>query len=109
MRAESSVLQSLEGYQVEQLVFLFADRAPITLRRDLSGWRRWISFCSASGISAGLPECRHIVDWFFMESPETSQEARKFNKFMENIGLVNVFQCFFIEIHGKHWPGQCFP
>ena len=63
VRAESSVLQSLEGYQAEQLVFLFADRAPSTLRRHLSGWRRWILFCSASGISAGLPECRHIVDY----------------------------------------------
>ena len=31
----------------------------------------------------------------------------KFNEFMENIGLANVFHCFFMEIHGKHWPGQC--
>ena len=31
VRAESSVLQSLEGYQAEQLVFSFADRAPSAL------------------------------------------------------------------------------
>ena len=47
--------------------------------------------------------------WFSKESPVTSQESMKFNEFMENIGLANVFHCFFMEIHGKHWPGQCFP
>ena len=47
--------------------------------------------------------------WFSRESPGTGQESMKFNEFMENIGLANVFHCFFMEIHGKHWPGQCFP
>ena len=47
--------------------------------------------------------------WFSRESPGTSQESMKFNEFLENIGLANVFHCFFMEIHGKHWPGQCFP
>ena len=37
------------------------------------------------------------------------QESIRFNEFMENIGLVNVFHGFFMEIHGKHGPGQCFP
>ena len=45
----------------------------------------------------------------FQRISETSQESRKFYEFMENIGLANVFHCFFMEIHGKHWPGQCFP
>ena len=27
----------------------------------------------------------------------------------ENIGLANIFHCFFMENHGKHWLGQCFP
>ena len=38
--------------------------------------------------------------------PGDSVENRKF---MKHIGLANVFHCFFVEIHGKHWPGECFP
>ena len=62
--------------------------------------------------------------WFSKESPGTSRESMKFNEFMENIGLANVFHEFldfpgFLadprrfsgkpQIHGKHWPGQCLP
>ena len=46
---------------------------------------------------------------FSKESPGTSQESRKNHEFMENIGPANVFHCFCMGIHGKHWPGQCFP
>ena len=33
--------------------------------------------------------------WFSKQSPGTSQESMKFIEFMENIGLANVFHCFF--------------
>ena len=63
MRDDSSVLQSLDGLTPERLVFLFKDRAPSTLKKHLSGWRRWLIFCRASGIQAGRPECREILDF----------------------------------------------
>ena len=44
--------------------------------------------------------------WFFRESPGTSQESMKFNEFMENIGLANVFHCFF---HGNSWKTLAWP
>ena len=61
---------------------------------------------------------------FSKESPGTSHESRKNQKFMENIGQANVFHEFVVfqriswdqpgiqekpKVHGKHWPGQCFP
>ena len=58
---------------------------------------------------ANVFHCFSMNSYVSRESPGTSQESMKFNEFMENIGLANVFHCFFMEIHGKHWPGQCFP
>ena len=63
VRDDSSVLQSLDGLTPERLAFLFKDRAPSTLKKHLSGWRRWLIFCRASGIQAGRPECREILDF----------------------------------------------
>ena len=34
--------------------------------------------------------------WFSKDSPETSQGSIQFNKFMENIGLANVFHEFVV-------------
>ena len=47
--------------------------------------------------------------WFFIHSWLIPGDSLKNHKFMENIGQANVFHCFFTGIHGKHWPGQCFP
>ena len=63
VRGDSSVLQSLDGLTPERLAFLFKDRAPGTLKKHLSGWRRWLIFCRASGVQAGRPECREILDF----------------------------------------------
>jgi len=41
----SLVLSAWEGVEVEDIAFLFGDRAPGTLRKHLSGWRRWASYC----------------------------------------------------------------
>ena len=45
----------------------------------------------------------------FIDSWLVPGDSLKNHKFMENIGQANVFHCFFTGIHGKHWPGQCFP
>ena len=47
--------------------------------------------------------------WFFRDSWLIPGDSLENHKFMENIGQANVFHCFFTGIHGKHWPGQCFP
>ena len=47
--------------------------------------------------------------WFFLDSWLIPGDCLEKHKFMENIGQANVFHCFFTGIHGKHWPGQCFP
>ena len=47
----------------------------------------------------------------FLLFPGFLADPRRFSgklKFMENIGQANVFHDFLMEIHGKHWPGQCF-
>ena len=46
---------------------------------------------------------------FFLDLGRFLGDSVENRKFMENIGLANVFHCFFTGIHGKHWPGQCFP
>ena len=47
--------------------------------------------------------------WFFLDSWLIPGDCLEKHKFMKNIGQANVFHCFFTGIHGKHWPGQCFP
>ena len=63
VRDDSSVPQSLDGLTPDRMVFLFKDRAPRTLKKHLNGWRRWLLFCRASGIQAGRPECRAVLDF----------------------------------------------
>ena len=47
--------------------------------------------------------------WIFLDSWLIPGDSLENHKFMENIGQANVFHGFFTGIHGKHWPGQCFP
>ena len=47
--------------------------------------------------------------WFSLDSWLIPGDSLENHKFMENIGQANVFHDFLMEIHGKHWPGQCFP
>ena len=47
--------------------------------------------------------------WIFLDSWLIPGDSLENHKFMENISLANVCHDFFTEIHGKHWPGQCFP
>ena len=63
VRDDSSVMQSLDGLTPDRMVFLFKDCAPSTLKQHLSDWRRWLLFCRASGIQAGRPECRAVLDF----------------------------------------------
>ena len=63
VRGDSVVLKSMVGFSTEQLAFLFKDRAPSTLRKHLSGWRRWLQFCRASGVQPGCPACAGVVDF----------------------------------------------
>ena len=47
--------------------------------------------------------------WFFLDSWLIPGDSLETHKFMKNIGEANAFHGFFTGIHGKHWPGQCFP
>ena len=72
---ESSVLLELQGYSSEQLLFLFTDRAPTTLKRHLSGWRRWAEYCFGCNVAMGAPACTSVLD--FLEAlAEGSQSNR---------------------------------
>ena len=53
---------------VDDIAPLFCDRAPSpsTLRRHISGWKRWISFCAMVEWSAACPSLTQLVD--FMKS-----------------------------------------
>ena len=76
LQSESSVLSAMPGYSADQLLFLFLDRAPSTLKRHLSGWRRWAEFCRCSNIAMGEPACPHVLG--FLEAlAEGSRSNRK--------------------------------
>ena len=60
---ESSVLLELQGYSSEQLLFLFTDRAPTTLKRHLSGWRRWAEYCFGCNVAMGAPACTSVLNF----------------------------------------------
>ena len=59
----SLVLSALEGVEVEDIAFLFGDRAPGTLRKHLSGWRRWASYCQGCAVDAGSPTAKELLDF----------------------------------------------
>ena len=42
---------------------LFLDRAPATLRRHLSGWRAWLSFCASAAWPACRPSLSQMLDF----------------------------------------------
>ena len=42
---------------------LFEDRAASTLRKHLSGWRRWMEFCFPLGWSVGAPSLAQVLDF----------------------------------------------
>ena len=79
VRDDSSVLQSLEGFDANGLAFLFKDRAPSTLKKHLSGWRRWLIFCRASGVQAGRPSCPDVLDFLeaLAEGASSDRGARR--------------------------------
>ena len=60
---ESSVLLELQGYSSEQLLFLFTDRAPTTLKRHLSGWRRCAEYCFGCNVAMGAPACTSALNF----------------------------------------------
>ena len=62
MERESRVLLELQGYSSEQLLFLFTDRAPTTLKRHPSGWRRWAEYCFGCNVAMGAPACTRVLD-----------------------------------------------
>ena len=63
-KAVTHVSDSLQaGISDEQLLPLFLDRAPTTLRKHLSGWRVWCSFCALSKICAGAPSLPQLLDF----------------------------------------------
>ena len=49
--------------RLRMLAFLVMDRVPSTLKRHPSGCRRWLVFCSSSGIVAGCPGCNALADF----------------------------------------------
>ena len=64
LEQDSFVLQELKSYSPEQLLFLSTDRAPTTLKRHLSGWRRWAEFFRrCCDIPLGAPGCKSLLDF----------------------------------------------
>ena len=60
----SSVLVAMGTcVSVNDIAPLFCDRAPSTLRRHISGWKRWLQFCSALEWSAASPSLTQVVDF----------------------------------------------
>ena len=45
------------------LLRLFVKSAPNTLRRHLSGWRVWASFCATLQWHAGAPSLQQVLDF----------------------------------------------
>ena len=48
---------------VSDIAPLFCDRAPSTLRRHISGWKRWLQFCGALDWNAASPSLTQVVDF----------------------------------------------
>ena len=63
----------------EQLLPLFLDRAPTTLKKHLSGWRVWCSFCALSNICAGAPSLPQLLD-FLQSLTDSSLSDRGCNR-----------------------------
>ena len=47
----------------DDLLRLFSDRAPSTLKRHLSGCRAWVSFCACLGWRTGPPKVSQLLDF----------------------------------------------
>ena len=60
----SAVFLGMDGrVREDDLLRLFLDRAPSTLKRHLSGWRAWASFCTCMDWQAGAPKLAQLMDF----------------------------------------------
>ena len=61
---DSAVFLGMDGcVRDDDLLRLFLDRAPSTLKRHLSGWRAWASFCMCVNWQAGAPKLAQLLDF----------------------------------------------
>lgn len=99
----SLVLSALEGVEVEDIAFLFGDRAPGTLRKHLSGWRRWASYCQGCAVDAGSPTAKELLD-FLLALAEGARSDRGSQRVGAARGVVHAmkFMAFKLELHKFH-------
>lgn len=99
----SPVLSTLEGVAAEDLVFLFGDRAPGTLKKHLSGWRRWASYCQGCAVDAGLPTARDLLD-FLLALAEGARSDRGSQRVGAASGVVHAmkFMAYKLELREFH-------
>ena len=63
VRRDSKLFIDLGPCHTARLLPLFLDRAPATLRRHLSGWRAWLSFCASATWPACRPSLSQMLDF----------------------------------------------
>ena len=99
----SLVLSALEGVEVEDIAFLFGDRAPGTLRKHLSGWRRWASYCQGCAVDAGSPTAKELLD-FLLALAEGARSDRGSQRVGAARSVVHAikFMAFKLELHKFH-------
>ena len=99
----SLVLSALEGVEVEDIAFLFGDRAPGTLRKHLSGWRRWASYCQGCAVDAGSPTAKELLD-FLLALAEGARSDRGSQRVGAARGVVHAmkFMAFKLELQKFH-------
>ena len=99
----SLVLSALEGVEVEDIAFLFGDRAPGTLRKHLSGWRRWASYCQGCAVDAGSPTAKELLD-FLLALAEGARSDCGSQRVGAARGVVHAmkFMAFKLELHKFH-------
>ena len=76
---DSAFLAKLDHFWVEAVRPLFLDRAPSTLKRHLSGWRTWATFCLTMGWHAGAPTLDQLLD-FLQSVADASRQDRGKNR-----------------------------
>ena len=63
VQRDSKLFIDLGTGDTARLMPLFLDRAPATLRRHLSGWRAWLSFCASAAWPACRPSLSQMLDF----------------------------------------------
>ena len=86
--SSSSTLSKLRWDDDGCLLPLFVKSAPNTLRRHLSGWRVWASFCATLQWRAGAPSLQQLLD-FVQGLQNGIRDDRGKNRKRSAMGVLN--------------------